>query len=117
VSEANIVVPVIDHDSRGKAAGVEEILSQGGFDVDPGILDYAAFAARVRGTVLAYVPEAADEAAVIHNYFPNIRQRQVDAGTLGSYGVALCVTHGYEAVPPGAGVGGVSGPNCVAPAP
>ncbi|MEA2521571.1 MAG: hypothetical protein QOI81_1217, partial [Actinomycetota bacterium] len=43
ISESQITVPVIDHSSGGKAAGVETILSQAGFDIAPGVIPAATF--------------------------------------------------------------------------
>ena len=45
---------MIDHASAGKAAGVETVLSQAGFDISPAVVQYAAFGSTVKGTVLAY---------------------------------------------------------------
>ena len=41
-SEANIAVPVVDHASGGKVDGVEQILSDAGFDIAPGVVTYDA---------------------------------------------------------------------------
>jgi len=120
VSEANITIPVIDHASVGKAAGVEQILSQGGFDISPGVALYGDFGSSVKGTVLAYSATAADQAAVVHNYFPNIPMKQVPASELGGNKVALFVTGAYEPVPvgvtPSAGPGTPTAANCTPPA-
>jgi hypothetical protein len=55
-SEANIVVPVVDHDSGGTADEVEQVLSDAGFDISPGIVDYATYGSDVKGSVIAYKP-------------------------------------------------------------
>ena len=49
-------MPVVDHDSAGTADAVEQILSDAGFDITPGVVDYATFGADVKGSVIAYKP-------------------------------------------------------------
>ena len=55
MSAANITVPVVDHDSAGKATGVQTVLADAGF-IAPGIEDYATYGADVKGSVIAYEP-------------------------------------------------------------
>ena len=102
VSEANITIPVVDHGSGQKATGVEQVLSRAGFDISPGVQPYAAFGSSAKGTVLGYAPSAADQAAVVHTYFPNIPLKQMPAKQLGGHKVALFVTGSYKPVPVGA---------------
>jgi len=98
-SESQITIPVIDHASTGKAAGVETILSQAGFDISPAVVPYADFGSTVKGTVLAYSAgsnDAAAQAAVVHSYFLNIPMKAVPAKLLGGNKVALFVTAAYQ---------------------
>jgi LCP family protein required for cell wall assembly len=98
-SEANIVVPVVDHGSGGKAAGVESILSDGGFDVSPGIVAYATFGVDVSGSVIAYRHGHEVEAQVLAKYFPNLGL--VPAKLPAGAPVAVFVTPSYEPEPLG----------------
>ena len=103
VSEANIELPVVDHSSGGTATGVETILSQAGFNVAPGIVQYPAFGSSVKGTVIAYAPGHDAEAGVVQKYFGNVSLKQVPASELGGYSVALFVTSAYKPAPVGTG--------------
>ena len=78
-SEANIVVPVVDHDSGGTADEVEQILSDAGFDISPGVVDYATYGADVKGSVIAYKPGHQSDAEVVQKYFPNLQLLEVPA--------------------------------------
>lgn len=100
-SEANIAVPVVDHSSAGKAQQVETILSDGGFDVSPGVVEYASFGASVRGSVIVYKPGHQTEAQVVQRYFPNLRIIQAPKHTLTSTPVAVFVTGAYQPQPVG----------------
>ena len=97
ISEANIELPVIDHSPAGKAAGVETIVSQAGFNVAPGVVPYASLGSNVKGTVIAYAPGHQDEASVVSKYFGSLPLKQVSASQLGTYHVALFVTDAYNA--------------------
>jgi LCP family protein required for cell wall assembly len=101
-SEATITVPVVDHASAGKAAGVETILSQAGFII-AGVVDYATFGSNVKGTVIAYAPGHDAEAGVVSKYFGNVKTKQVPASQLGGNDVALFVTAAYQPAPVGTG--------------
>jgi LCP family protein required for cell wall assembly len=101
-SEANITIPVVDHASAGKAAGVETLLSQAGF-IAPGVVDYATFGSNVKGTVIAYAPGHDAEAGVVSKYFGNLKTKQVPASQLGDNVVALFVTAAYQPAPVGTG--------------
>ncbi|MGZ5128832.1 MAG: LCP family protein [Actinomycetota bacterium] len=99
-SEANIVVPVVDHASGGEANGVEQILADAGFDVAPGIVAYDAYGATVNGSVIAYAPGHQVEAEVVKKYFPTLEVKEVKG--LPDH-VAVFVTSTYEPAPIGAG--------------
>jgi LCP family protein required for cell wall assembly len=99
-SEANIVVPVIDHASGGKANGVEQILADAGFDVSPGIVTYEAYGATVSGSVIAYAPGHQVEAEVVKKYFPTLEVKEVKGLP---DDVAIFVTSTYRPAPIGSG--------------
>ena len=108
-SEANIVVPVVDHASGGKVTGVEQILADAGFDVSPGIVTYDAYGATVTGSWIAYAPGHQVEAEVVKKYFPTLEVKEVKGLP---DDVAVFVTSAYKPAP----VGGGGGPtDCVDP--
>jgi len=107
VSEANIAVPVVDHDSGGKAQAVEQVLADAGFDITPGVVGYAAYGAAIKGSAIAYRPGRESEAEVVRKYFPNLPLVQAPKGALDGTPVAVFVTAGYEPQP--AGSGGATG--------
>jgi LCP family protein required for cell wall assembly len=109
-SEANIAVPVVDHDSGGKAAGVEGVLSAAGFDITPGIVDYATFGADVKGSVVAYNPGHEIDAQVVQRYFPNLKLVEAPKHALTGSDVAIFVTSSYTPQEPGSGT---STPTCI----
>jgi LCP family protein required for cell wall assembly len=108
-SEANIVVPVVDHGSGGKVDGVEQILADAGFDVAPGIVTYEAYGATVNGSVIAYAPGHQVEAEVVKKYFPTLEVKEIKG--LPDH-VAVFVTSSYKPAPVGGGSTPVS---CVDP--
>jgi LCP family protein required for cell wall assembly len=111
-SEANIAVPVVDHESAGKATGVEDVLSASGFDITPGVVTYATFGADVKGSVIAYEPGHEVQAQVVGKYFPGVKLVQTKAGALSGADVAIFVTSSYEPQEPGSGP---STPTCIVP--
>ncbi len=117
LSEANITVTVVDHGSAGKATGVEQVLSQAGFDISGGVAEYATFGSAAKGTVLEYGPNGSDAAAVVHTYFPDLKEIQVAASALDGSDVVLVITSSYQPTPVGsAGSGSQSSTTCVPPA-
>lgn len=111
-SAATILVPVVDHDSGGLAAQAEQVLSDSGFDVAPGIVDYGAFGAAVKGSVIAYEPGHDLEAQVVGSYFPGLRLEETERGALPGTDVAVFVSAGYVPQEPGSGP---SLPTCIVP--
>ena len=107
-SEANIVVPVVDHDSAGTAAKVEQILNDAGFDTSPGIVDYATYGADVKGSVIAYKAGHQSDAEVVQKYFPDLRLLEVPDSTLRGSPVAVFITGGFVLQPVGSGGGSTS---------
>lgn len=102
-SAATIVVPVVDHGSGDKTTQVEQVLSDGGFDIAPGVVDYAAFGAAVKGSVIAYEPGHDLEAQVVQSYFPDLRIQETERGALPGADVAVFVAADYVPQEPGSG--------------
>lgn len=98
-SEATIRVPVVEHGRDTAAAEVERILSEGGFDVSPGIVGYAAFGVDVPGSAIVYAPGGEVEAQVVARYFPDLRLVAVE--DLGGSSVAIVVSPSYRPQPVG----------------
>jgi LCP family protein required for cell wall assembly len=109
ISEANTPVLVVDHGSGGKAADVERVLSQSGFNVAPGTTTFVDLGAGVAGNVIAYQPGHLEEAQVVARYFPGLTTKNVDFA--GDAPVALFVTASYKAKQLGPG----TQPTCVDP--
>ena len=99
-SEANVPVLVVDHASGGAVTGVQEVLSQAGFDISPGLTTYSAYEKKVPGNVIAYAPDADAEAQVVQKYFPNLELRQVKGLP---DDVAVFIDASYEPAPVGGG--------------
>ncbi len=111
-SEANIVVPVVDHDSGGTVTEVERILMDAGFDTSPAIVDYATYGADVKGSVIAYKPGYLSDAQVVQRYFPNLQLLEVPVETLRGSPVAVFITGSFDLQPVGSGGGST---DCIAP--
>lgn len=111
-SEATIPVPVVDRSSRGQATVAEQILSEAGFDIGPGIVPAASFGSKVQQTTIAYRPGSSVEAQVIGRYFPGVRLLETTDLPKGS-DVALFVTADWEPVEPGSGPAPTT--DCVSP--
>ncbi|MGZ8629477.1 MAG: LCP family protein [Actinomycetota bacterium] len=109
-SEANVPVLVVDHASGGEVAGVEDVLSQAGFDISPGSITHSAYASKVSGSVIAYAPDAGAEAQVVKKYFPTLELKQIDGLP---DDVVVFVDAGYETAPVGGG--GVAPAECPSP--
>ena len=93
-------VLVVDHASGGAVTGVQDVLSQAGFDISPGLTTYTAYEKKVPGNVIAYAPDADAEAQVVQKYFPNLELRQVKGLP---DGVAVFIDAAYEPAPVGGG--------------
>lgn len=111
-SAATISVPVVDHGSGGAATQAEQVLSDAGFVVAAGIVDYATFGAEVKGSAIAYEPGHEVEAQVVGSYFPGLRLEETPRGALAGADVALFVSAGYAPQEPGSGP---SAPTCIVP--
>jgi LCP family protein required for cell wall assembly len=111
-SPANIVVPVIDHASADKAADVEQVLADSGFDIAPGVLLFADYGANVAGNVIAYQPGHDVDAKVVQQYFPGLQIKEVKGL---ADPVAVFVTASYEPAQVGTGGTPVVPPDCLGP--
>jgi len=109
-SEATIPVLVVDHESGGAVAGVQNVLSQAGFDISPGTVTLTQYAKKVPGSVIAHAPDADAEAEVVRKYFPTLELQQV-RGLPDD--VVVYVDASYRAAPVG-GAGGAP-PECPTP--
>jgi LCP family protein required for cell wall assembly len=92
-SEANTTVAVIDDASGGRAADVESVLSNAGFDVSPGVVAGPA-PAGVKGPAIVYAPGKEAFANVVSSYFPTLPV--VRSNHLTGSPVAVVVTSDYR---------------------
>lgn len=111
-SPANIKVPVVDHGSGGKAAQVEKVLADSGFDISPAIQLAAAYGASAPGNVIAYAPGQSVDAEVVHQYLPGLRMKEVEGLP---DPVAVFVTASYQPAQVGSGGTSTAPPGCVSP--
>jgi hypothetical protein len=109
-SEANVPVLVVDHASGGKAAQVQQVLSQAGFDISPGTIASSGYVEKVPGSVIAFAPDADAEAQVVAKYFPNLELKQVKGLP---DDVVVYVDRSYAPAPVGGGGG--APPVCPSP--
>jgi hypothetical protein len=79
------------------------VLTGAGFDITPGVVDYATFGADVKGSVIAYKPGHQSEAQVVQKYFSNLTIAQAPKGALRGSPVAIFVTGGFQLQPVGTG--------------
>ncbi len=110
ISPANILTVVIDHDSGELAIGVEQTLSDSGFDIAPGTVTYDSTGLSEKGSMILFAPGHQAEADVVSKYFPNLKLVEARKGELTGATVAVLVTGGYTPVPVGTGGGTAS--NC-----
>ncbi len=112
-SEANIVVPVVDHGSGGTALQIEQVLADAGFDITPGVVDDAAYGGSIKRSAIVYKPGHLTEAETVQKYFSNLPTVEAPAGALKGSPVAILVTAGFQLEPVGSGGGDSS--SCVTP--
>ena len=91
---------VVDHASDGRVAEVQDVLSQAGFDISPGMSTFTTYEKKVPGSVIAYAPHADAEAQVVAKYFPSLELRQV---TGLPDDVVVFIDAAYEPAPVGSG--------------
>jgi hypothetical protein len=102
-SEANTRVAVVDANSGGAAADVEDLLADAGFDVSPGIVPAADAPIDATGPAIVFRPGANANAQVVAAYFPDLRQ--MESTELRGAQVAIVIPSSYTPVPPGQGGG------------
>jgi LCP family protein required for cell wall assembly len=99
-SEANVPVIIVDRGAGENLLAVQEIVSQAGFDIGPGVVAAGDYAERVAGNVIAYAPGSEAEAQVVKKYFPSMELKEVEGLP---DPVAIFVTPSFEPAPIGGG--------------
>ena len=100
-SPANIVVSVVDRDGRPVATDVFDILTEGGFNTSPGIVDLTEIQPPTKGSMILYARGAEPMAKVVGTYFGNLGLVPAPPGTLPKgQDVAVVVGGRYEIPPP-----------------
>jgi hypothetical protein len=101
-SPANIVVSVVERDDGAPIANdVFHILTEGGFNQSPGIVDETVVTPPSKGSMILYRSGSEDMAKVVGSYFGNLDLVPAPAGTLPKgQDVAVVVTDRYQVPPP-----------------
>jgi LCP family protein required for cell wall assembly len=100
-SPANIVVSVVDRDGSPVAANVFDILTEGGFNTSPGVIDLTVVRPPTKGSMILYRAGAEPMAEVAGTYFGNLDLVPAPPGTLpNGEDVAVVVGGRYELPPP-----------------
>ena len=103
-SPANIVVSVVERDEGAPIAGdVFDILTEGGFNQSPGIVDDSVVSPPAKGSMILYRSGAEDMAKVVGSYFGNLELVPAPPNALAkAQDVAVVVTDRYRVPPPNA---------------
>jgi len=100
-SPANIVVSVVDREGSPVATDVFDILTEGGFNTSPGVVDLTQILPPTKGAMILYRPDAESEAKVVGTYFGNLELVPAPPGTLPKgQDVAVVVSGRYQIPPP-----------------
>jgi LCP family protein required for cell wall assembly len=100
-SPANIVVSVVDRDGSSVATDVFDILTEGGFNTSPGVVDLTEIRPPTKGVMILYRPGAEPMAKVVGTYFGNLELVPAPPGTLPrGQDVAVVVSGRYQIPPP-----------------
>jgi LCP family protein required for cell wall assembly len=101
-SPANIVVSVVERDAGAPiASDVFDILTEGGFNQSPGIVDETVVSPPSKGSMILYRSGAEDMAKVVGSYFGNLDLVPAPPGALPrGQDVAVVVTDRYHVPPP-----------------
>ena len=100
-SPANIVVSVVDRDGAPIASQVFDILTEGGFNQSPGIVDETVVTPPAKGSMILYRTGAEEMAKVVGSYFGNLDLVPAPPGALAKgQDVAVVVTDRYHVPPP-----------------
>jgi len=103
-SPANIVVSVVDRGGGSVATQVMGILTDGGFNTSPGVLDRSAVDPPTKGSIVLYGEGEEAMAKVVGSYFPNMELVPAPPGTLpNGEDVAVMVAGGYAIPAPSDG--------------
>lgn len=103
-SPANIVVSVVDRGAGSIASDVFDVLTDGGFNISPGIVGTDAIDPPTPGSIVLYRQGEEAMAKVVGAYFPNMDLVPAPRGTLPvGQDVAVVVTRGYEIPQPSGG--------------
>jgi LCP family protein required for cell wall assembly len=102
ISPANVQVAVIDDASGTKAAEVEKVLADSGFDITPGIWSADKKPPGISGAAaIVYKPGHNAEAEVVGKYLPGVKL--IESAKLQGVSVAVVVTAAYAQQQPGTG--------------
>lgn len=100
-SPANIVVSVVDRGGSRIAARVFDILTEGGFNTFPGVLDGGSVQAPKKGSMIMYRAGAEPMAKVVRTYFGNLDLVPAPHGSIPrGQDVAVVVGGRYQLPPP-----------------
>ena len=90
-------MPVVDHDSGGKAAAVERVLSHAGFDITPGIADYRDVRRQGEGHRDRVRAGSRERGQVVAKYFPEPEAGRGAEGGAAREPRGVFVTAAYQA--------------------
>jgi hypothetical protein len=100
-SPANIVVSVVNRDGSPVATNVFDILTEGGFNTSPGVVDLTEIQPPTKGAMILFAPGAEPMAKVVGTYFGNLELVPAPPGTLPKgQDVAVVVSGRYQIPPP-----------------
>jgi hypothetical protein len=89
-------VDVYDRDSFGKAAGILETLTLGGFLVDPATIDYATLGHKVKGSAILFAPGEEAMAEVVAQYVRGLELVPAPKAVMNGAEVAVVIGANYE---------------------
>lgn len=95
-SPANVAVEVYDRDSFGKAFDVLQTLTQGGFLTGAGLLDFATFGQKVKGSAILFAPGEEAKAEVVAQYVRGLDMLPAPKAVLGGADVVVVIGANYE---------------------
>ena len=98
-SPANLVVSVYNRDAGPIAASVFDILTEGGFNTSPGILDASEVDPPVKGSIVMYRTGEEPTAKVVGGYFSNMELVPVQPADLPNGEDVAVVVGGNYALP------------------
>jgi hypothetical protein len=100
-SPANIVTSVVSSGAGPEADEVLTVLTEGGFNTSPGIVDASSIALPKKGSMILYRNGAEAMAKVVGTYFTDLELVPAPPGSLGAgEDVAVVVTAGYQVPDP-----------------